>query len=418
MEPFAIEPSKSDVLEFPKLEFRGLVGMITKHIVDSSLYPQPEFAFAAALSVMSVLTGRVIKDESGCRTNIYCACVGPSGCGKDWPRVVIQQILKECDPKHSFGPQDIASSAGLLSALRDLSPAMLFPLDELGLLLGNVNGAGAQSAHLSNIGKVFLELYGSSGRRYIGSAYADVDKTPVIDEPHAVVYGSTTPSTFWQGMTEGNLTSGLMARFLVFEGAYVDPVDDHREMPLPKRLVEMATAWGHYKPVAPGDLEQRVPKVVAMSDDARGRLKEHRRDITARRKDESEAVAALWSRVAEKSQKLALLLACGRHNPSEAIEIDMRDMDQAIAISNWSCRYLISKFQQIGDTAWGRTVAMVEEWIRHERGNVTARDISRRFRGIKKRERNEIIQQLQESGAVEIVEVQEGDKVIHVIRSV
>ncbi|MCP4887805.1 MAG: hypothetical protein GY904_14450, partial [Planctomycetaceae bacterium] len=33
IEPYEIKPSKSDVLEFPKLELRGLIGDITKHII-------------------------------------------------------------------------------------------------------------------------------------------------------------------------------------------------------------------------------------------------------------------------------------------------------------------------------------------------------------------------------------------------
>ncbi len=328
----------------------------------------------------------------------------------------MQQILGKTERGVSFGPQDIGSSAGLMSALRDISPVMLFPLDELGMLLGNVNGAGAQAAHLSNIGKVFLELYGSSGRRFIGAAYADVNKTPVVDEPHAVIYGSTTPSTFWQSMTEGNLTSGLMARFLVFCGDYVDPVDSHKEIAIPQHVIDRACSWAAYAPMAPGDLERRLPKVVTMSDEASKRLREHRREITDRRKSESEAQAALWSRVAEKSQKLAMLLACGRHSPTEAIEIDAEDMNQAIKISNWSCRYLISKFAAISDSSWGRQVGRVFEWIKFEKGNVTARKISRRFRGIKKRERNEIINQLLESGLVEVVEVKEGERVLQVIK--
>ncbi|MCP4951049.1 MAG: hypothetical protein GY922_04290, partial [Proteobacteria bacterium] len=95
MEPYEIKPSESEVLEFPKLKFRGLVGDITRHIVESALYPQPEFSLFAALSIMSVLTGQKVKDKGGCRTNIMCACVGKSGSGKDWPRVVMQQIFNK-----------------------------------------------------------------------------------------------------------------------------------------------------------------------------------------------------------------------------------------------------------------------------------------------------------------------------------
>ncbi|MCP4951497.1 MAG: DUF3987 domain-containing protein, partial [Proteobacteria bacterium] len=202
---------------------------------------------------------------------------------------------------------------------------------------------------------------------------------------------------------------------LVVEGDYVDPVDDHEEKEIPADIISRCREWSEYNPKAAGDLEMRSPKVLVLSAGARDRLKEHRRDIALRRKDETDAEAALWSRVAEKSQKLAMLLACGRQSPNGVITIDPTDMDQAIAISNWSCRYLISKFQQIGDTAWGRQVAKVAEWIEYE-SETTMTTLTKRFRGIRKRDRLEILQQLQESGKIEVVEIETAGRPRTVIR--
>ena len=52
-----------------------------------------------------------------------------------------------------------------------------------------------------------------------GTVFAQAE-TPVIDQPHAVVYGTSVPGPFWASMSHENVTEGLLGRFLPFESGY------------------------------------------------------------------------------------------------------------------------------------------------------------------------------------------------------
>jgi len=399
--PYTITPTENGLADFPDVQIPGLVGDITQYIIETALYPQPELAFSAALTLMSVLTGQKVKDAGGTRTNIYVAALAPSGSGKDYGRTVIQDVLIKCGKPEVCGPQDIGSSAGLLRALQDISPVMLFPLDEMGILLEGVN-SGGRNIHLAKIGKVFLELYSSVGKVYNGTAYADVRNNPIIHNPHCTIYATSTPCTFWESLTKANLTSGLLARFMFFEGGYVMPNDDAKMDDVPLAIVERCKAWAEYRPTLPGNLDTLHAKTVGVSAAADVRLKQHRRTIAERRIKEEPARAALWSRVAEKSQKLALLFACGRHEPGSEIIIEASDMDAAIAVSNWSCRYLIAKMDKIGQTAYAKDVDEIVAFIA-KRGTVTLKDLYRKFRYIPAKRRKEMVNDAIEAGRLEQV---------------
>jgi hypothetical protein len=49
----------------------------------------------------------------------------------------------------------------------------------------------------------------------------------------------------------------------------------------------------------------------------------------------------VWSRTAEKTNKLALLFAASRGKPGEAFRIELCDVERAIKISNWLTRKML-----------------------------------------------------------------------------
>ena len=397
--PYEITPSKSDTLQFPKIEIPGLIGDITRHIIDSSLYPQPELAFAAALSLMSVVTGQKVADQTGIRTNLFVCGLAPAGAGKDYARTCVQDILTRAGAPEMFGPQDIASAPGLLSALGDISPVMLFPLDEMGILLEGVN-SGGKNIYLAKIGKAFLELYGSAGRQFSGPCYANTKQNAVIDNPHCSIYATSTPSTFWEACTRANLTSGLLARFMLVEGGYVRSVRGYKSSPVPNSIINAVREWVDFRPTGGGDLGIIRPQIADMTSEAQERIQEHRWAIEEKRESEGPEVAALWSRVAEKSQKIALLIAAGRTAPGRNMVVDAGDMDLGILLSNWCARFLISKMSNIEESQRSKDLTHMTDFIKSNPAGVTTRGIGIRFRNMPTRYRQELLTDLVATGCV------------------
>ena len=143
------------------------------------------------------------------------------------------------------------------------------------------------------------------------------------------------------------------------------------------------------------------PVKITATDEANDRLKKHAATISAKRKDEPATNAAIWSRVAEKTNKLALLFACSRWIPGEPLpQITIADADTAVRLNNFlTRRMLVSAGLHISENQTQqkykrllRTLRMRREWTLTELGQLTT--------WVGTRERREILEMLEENGEI------------------
>lgn len=289
----------------------GILGEIIDYTLATSLYPQPELALAGAIALVATITGRKITDGYGTRTNVYVLGLAPSGSGKEQARRVNKELLFLAGGENLIGPERIGSSAGLVSAIAD-QPSILFQLDEIGRLLATIKNPGKQ-AHPYNIATVLMQIYGASDSLWIGDAYADTKKVRRVNQPHAVIYGTSVPDSFWGSLTAENVSDGLLGRIMPFESAdgYVDAVQPQQIEP-PPELIDSIRSWLPFAPGGNLSTENPQPLVVPYSHAARERFDDHMAAICDRRKHEDQQTAALWSRSAGKAGKLALIFAASR----------------------------------------------------------------------------------------------------------
>lgn len=395
--PSPAEPFPAELLEAP-----GFVAEFVAQALASSLYPQPQLAFGAALALLSILTGRKLEDEYGTRTNLYIVCVSPTASGKDAYRAAIKQVLSEAGAVDLLGPESLASGAGLVSRLV-VQPATLFPLDEFGRLMESVKHAGAKATHLHQIPSVLLQIYSSAGSIWQGSAYADATKNPVIDQPHAVIYGSSTAEAFWGSLNSRSLQDGLVGRLCPLFGEYVDLNEDARKYEPSSSVVEFARQL--HQQGAGGNLGNVHPQAetLATSPAAQQRWLEHCRAIVARRKAEPPPAAAIWSRTAERSRKFAMLLAVSRCWQQQLRSIELCDMDLAIRLSNWSTRAMVRDFGcNVSDNQTEAELLRVLDVIRKKGGRVVHRDLVRTTKWLNNRRRKEVLLDLVEAERVTV----------------
>lgn len=192
----------------------GLLYDIHKHILENSWYKQPELALAAALSTMSVVIDRKITFDGNC-ANLYCLNISPSASGKDAPQQTAKNILLQSGMSNKVGSGNYVSEAALMDML-EFKDIRLDCIDEASSLLGVAsNGTAAYNA---GIGDTLCELFTTSNGHFAGRALAGGKTKGACARPFVTILMSTTPRGFEESMNVRSVEKGLMGRCLLFFG--------------------------------------------------------------------------------------------------------------------------------------------------------------------------------------------------------
>lgn len=383
------------------LEPPGLIGEIVRYNLATAKYPQPEHALAGALALMSLITGRRVADSHDTRTNLMIVALGPTRSGKEHPRQINKRIL-ELVGRSELYEEKVASHSALHGFLKQANVGLLMN-DEFGDFLAlarSTKGANTQPAQIIS---AMIKLYSSSASHYKADRYADNAKQIEINQPHLVLYGTSTGEVFWKHVTPEYLSGGLFGRVLLIENrGYVDPAELPAErVPLPESVFREVDWW--LRCFENRDLifwDNPVPVIVPHTPEARERFAQHEASIANKRKRETPIRAALWSGTGEITAKLALLFACSRsRNP---LQIEKQDVDLAVKLSNWLTRRKVELSQDnvaenLTETQAKRIFRLVKE---SGSNGLTKDQIVRRTQWIKKRERDELLSDLISGGKI------------------
>lgn len=324
--PYRVPPELLDV--------DGALGMFVAHCNATAISPQPFLALAAGICLVGALAGRKYRTATDLRTNIYAIGVADSGGGKDHARKVIKQLLGEAGLTQYMGGEDIASGAAVHTALAR-HPAILFQIDEFGDWLAEMLGPKSP-AHRKQIAQRLKTLYSSAGTFLSGTEYADQSRNgrprEDIQQPHACLYGTTTPAQLWAAIAGASLHDGLMARILLFVSPCSYP-EEQAAMSVPPPTELIAALQGITEgPADPdgGQLGKLMlantwpnPFLVPNAPEAENAYQRLRREQLDRmRRHEGTYVTAIVGRLAENAMKLALVRAVSRDPAMPTIAAD------------------------------------------------------------------------------------------------
>ena len=259
----------------------------------------------------------------------------------------------------------------------------MFLLDEFGLFLGMIRDS--RNEYRRQLNDILLTMYTSSGGIFKGPAYSDRNQNFFIPYPSPCIYGTTTPGSFWGGLSLGSITEGLLPRLLIAHGrSHLDfrAPDPSLKTAFPDGLLTWGQWWKDFDPRPihrreggtnlSWDPIYKHSLTIPFERDAWARWEEHATEIRRRAREESEARRAVWSRTAEKSSKVALLLSCSRMGPEgqgirpSKISVTLEDMDLAIRVSNFGTRLLIQDSQnQIAENPAHRALLTILQIIRN-----------------------------------------------------
>jgi hypothetical protein len=383
----------------------GFIADVARYTIATSNEPQPILALGGALCLLSVLTGRKIRNRRNNRTNLFVLGLGPSGCGKDRPREVNSDILTEIGSLDMIGPVSLGSGHGIESQLR-AHPCRLFQLDEIGDLLKSIKKERG-SGHMEAILQKIKMLMTSAHQVYSNSATSDIKAFFTINQPHLVIFGTATPEKFWNNLSVESIEDGFMGRLLPLEVVGYGDTQEPQDIEIPSSIIEQARAWASFSPGGSLASINPYPAVYDMTDEATARHKKYCRDIDRKipKDGTHKKTDGLWKRARGRAASLALLFAASRVGPTETGTIDLCDVELAIKVINWITRKTIYKvLTQVHENQFEHNCNRVLDIIR--KGQIDRSALSQKTRWLKLNERKEILQTLQDRGDISAIEVE------------
>jgi hypothetical protein len=392
-------PFPSHLLTVP-----GLIGEVVAHNLEYAPRPQPQLALAGAIALQAVLAGRKVCDERGNRTNVYCVGLAKSGAGKDHARKLTRDILFAAGADALEGNEDLASDAGLFTAV-ETQPAILFQLDEFGRFLRTI-GDPKKAPHLFNVLTAFMKFYSSADTFVRGKAYADAKRNKSVDQPCVVLYGTTVPDSFWESMTSESLSDGFIGRLLVFESPERPKRQRRARVAPPQSVVDRVRWWSEFVPGGNLHKEHPRPLVVTATPEASARFDALADHADAEMEAKGEGIAAVWSRAEEKACRLALIYACSA-NPEEPV-IDERAAAWACELSAYvTKRLLFEAHVRVADGQFDARQKRVLRLIVEHGGTqgISHTQLLWKTRWLSVRERQEVVENLIATGQINVVRV-------------
>lgn len=379
------KPLPSHLLKPP-----GTISEIIDYNLATAHRRQPILALAGALALMSVITGRKVRDDADTRTNLYILGVAGSGTGKEHARKVNKNLLYSAGADCLVGPESPASSTGLISAIKH-QPAILLQWDEMGRLLATLQGKYA-GPHLANVLTSLMKLFTSSDSIYYSDAYADPTKNAKINQPHAVLYGTTVPKNLYENLSEDSISDGFLGRLLIFETETPHPDYQQPARADMANIVDTIKEWvneggGNLSSLNP------EPRTLPTTPEAAVVWEDFRAECL-RLERVAEKNAPLWTRAVEKARKLALLHACSRR--SEAVDLEAANWGREMATALTE-RLAMVAGDWIADNRGQAVRNLIVRWLKEQPGyTATLRELARTNKSITPREMDEAVKQLTE----------------------
>ncbi|MFC3319775.1 hypothetical protein ACFOHY_23535 [Rhizobium rosettiformans] len=150
--------------------------------------------------------------------NLYLAGIAGPGFGKEAPQARILQLFEDAKLPFLIGPGEVTSASAIEKTAKETTMLMLW--DEFGEVMQSVN-AGGSGNWTATIRKLMLEVFSKATSVWRGKEHASKETTaePVY-APSLSIMGMSTPTTFYGGLSEANLTDGFIARLI-----FVSPKD-------------------------------------------------------------------------------------------------------------------------------------------------------------------------------------------------
>ncbi len=404
-------PEKSDK-DFPDADLMlpGYLGEVTEWILATSRHPVRLYAATAAISFVGTLMARRVYCSAPLLgTHLYMLLIGGTGAGKDRPQACVRRLLNELGLGKSHINQ-VASTAALGMQLHE-TPAMIQIIDEIDQMLRRMSHKYA-SSHEADLQQAYQTLWSTSVDEYTPTR-TTMRTADAILRPSLSILGATTPTRLYEHLRGAMVSGGFLNRFLVLPRH--TRVPRNRDVLSDKSVPESILATGK-KLIGFADIKPDTangkhwitptqnakmpaePHEILFAPGAMPLL-EHIMDEQERRNLESDKDMSLesWVRYADMTQRIALIVACGRcaDDGLRGCIIDEPDLAFAEKFVRWSIDGFVHGLQEnMAENEHQANSKLVLKHIRRH-GNLKRRDLMQWLGGrIEARQLDGIIRQL------------------------
>ena len=388
----------------------GLVGEMCRWINDTSRLYQPLLTLGAVLCASGALFGRKVKDESNARTNVYGIGVGPSSCGKDHAFDCIERLFNESGASCLLGGARVTSDTAIEVSLVN-SPVKLFYWDEIGDMLGAIKTAGSGGgSYLKTIVPCLMSLYSSAHKQYRGKQKAEGDARR-LDQPHVCVWGTTSPSVLYEGLSSNEIKNGWLGRLITFI-TYERPKEHPKKFaPIPIELVDKVRKW-ILRDVPPPEGEDDIRSAMScnqilikankLANKVFEKFSEKCYQKMLKCSSEGDVSEFIWGKANQNAGRIALIIAAGENydNP----EISEANAIYACALIEYSVVKFIEAIQHnISENQFDSEKLKIINICRQaKRTGVSKTELTRKTRFLRDRKvRESYLQDLIEAEAID-----------------
>ncbi len=391
-----IPKAKKKARKLPHL--RGVAGKMFDYIYNNSPVPRSRFAYASALTAVSMIIGNRIR-FGNIHPNLYALLVCPSGGGKDFPMKFPKKMLHQNNMSELLGQENPASDTGVLMTLTQ-QPKRLDTIDEADILFSGINAKNSPWA--SKMADVYASLYTSCGGPYAGKITASTKKVGACENPFITMIGSITPAAFRNSVTINNVEKGLGARFMYFiDERFKEATMRFQDEPMPLAVTNFINTWRPKE----GEIQLNIPN-IDITPDAQKDLEDYHDKIQKLRREKKDSrLAAIYNRLYEHAVTLLIIDTCST-NPRTTEPVINRDN---VA---WAMRAIQAYTEQmtefiddnIADSNTERERQAIIRVVKRKGNSATKSEITLGTRQLKPPQRDMLLKELVESELLTMTE--------------
>jgi hypothetical protein len=252
-QPMPIEVKAQPKYEAPKNLFNppGLVGEIMQWCSRSAYVKQPVIDLAAALMCVAMASqNRYIIAKWDTPLQPYMMAMAPTAGGKESALSRVYEFCRKMN-RHQFCFQGFQSYHSMLDRLGEPPSIACWLWDEAGRKLkSGGKSAGGQDYQVMTW---LLNLYGTAAKHVPGLTARGTNIEP-MDFPYLVILAATQPNLLMEAVTDADLSSGVVNRFLMFDaGDEPTSVNVERDATFPssieartKQIIDRAPRSGEF----------------------------------------------------------------------------------------------------------------------------------------------------------------------------
>jgi hypothetical protein len=358
----------------------GLLGLIADYIYRSAPRPVAEIALAGAIGLMSGIAGRTYQTPTGVALNMYTLLIAKSGRGKEamqqgiWRIMHAASRITPASPTGAvpaitqfIGPSDFRSDAALTKEL-STRPCFVSIMGEFGLRMQAMVAPNV-SSHLLGLRSTYLDLYHKADRtsQLSEMVYSDKDKnTKAVYRPSFSILAETTPSTYYQALSEALIMQGLLSRFFTIEYPGDRPDLEEKNIEPNSELVQ-SIAQLAVQCLAMMQQQKIVP--VEFDKQAYDAQRAYNRRVDKHiNQSESDTYAELWNRAHLKALKLSAMVSVGINPHRPIVTRDAWEWAQALVdrdVQNTVTKFETGEAGKIGgdDTQNRDLTDVIIDWL-------------------------------------------------------